>query len=258
MTYLYWFTKYAWSDKIWKISWKLKAWDLFLFWDEYYLSLWDEISFFEQYVYEIREPEDKFQLIEKKLISKETIDFINYMVYERYCPYYNVMKYFLPQEIDKLIERKVWKKKVVLNSSMSFWVEWNETKNLINIPKINSSLRSEWQIDWQTLIIFPDLRTLTNMTDDDFRKQPWVDTLLSTNTQNQKDKSRRNIKLWNTKVILATHSEIFQNYNDLQKIIIFYPHKRYYVNQQDPRYKTLAVVQKMSEIYGCGLEVVEL
>lgn len=95
------------------------------------------------------------------------------------------------------------------------------------------------------------------MTDDEFRKQPWVDTLLSTNTQSQKDKSRRNIKQWNTKIIFATHSEIFQNYNDLKKIIIFYPHKRYYANQQDPRYKTLAVVQKMSEIYGCELEVVE-
>lgn len=95
------------------------------------------------------------------------------------------------------------------------------------------------------------------MIDDEFRKQPWVDTLLSTNTQSQKDKSRRNIKQWNTKIIFATHSEIFQNYNDLKKIIIFYPHKRYYANQQDPRYKTFAVVKKMSEIYGCELEVVE-
>lgn len=259
MTYLYWFTKYAWSDKIWKVPWKLKAWDLFLFWDEYYLSLWDEISFFEQYVYEIRELEDKFKLIEKNLISKETIQFINYMVYERYCPYYNVTKYFLPQEIEKLIERKVWKKKIKFQNTMSFWVEWNETKNLIKVCKIDSSLRSEWQFsaDWQTLLVFPDLRTLINMTDDEFRKQPCVDTLLSTNSQNQKDKSRWNIKVWNTKVIFATHSEIFQNYNDLKKIIIVYPHKRYYTNQQDPRYKTLAVVQKMSEIYSCELEIIE-
>ncbi len=276
MTYIYWFTKYAWSDKIWKIPWKLKAWDLFLFWEDYYLSLGDEISFFEQYVYEIREPESKFQLIEKNLISKETIQFINYIVYERYCPYYNAMKYFLPQEINKLIERKIWKKKIKFKDDISFWVEWNKKKNLVNHPKIDSSLltplkmrlaslepstalRSEWQLitNWQTLIIFPDLRTLINSTDDEFRKQPWVDTLLSTNTQNQKDKSRRNIKQWNTKVIFATHSEIFQNYNNLNKIIIFYPHKRYYANQQDPRYKTLAVVQKMSEIYGCELQIVE-
>ena len=252
MTYLYGFTKYAWSDKIWKIPWKLKAWDLFLFGEDYYLSLGDEIAFFEQYVYEIREPESKFQLIEKNLVSKETIQFINYMVYERYCPYYNVMKYFLPQEIDKLIERKIGKQKTC---NIVLWMEWDEEYNLIK----NSSLHSEWQsiTDWQTLIVFPDLRTLINMTDDAFRKQKWVDTLLSTNTQNQKDKSRRNIKLWNTKVIFATHSEIFQNYKNLKKIIIFYPHKRYYSNQQDPRYKTLAVVQKMSEIYQCELQIVE-
>jgi len=252
MTYLYWFTKYAWSDKIWKVPWKLKAWNLFLFWEEYYLSLWDEISFFEQYIYEIHEPEEKFKLIEKNLISKETIKFINYMVYERYCPYYNVMKYFLPQEIDKLIERKVWKKNL---SSHTFL----EKERECCIKSSSFSMMDLWNFpkEWETLIVFPDLWTLINMTDDDFRKEKWVDTLLSTNTQNQKDKSRRNIKLWNTKVIFATHSEIFQNYYDLKKIIIVYPHKRYYTNQQDPRYKTLSIVQKMSEIYDCELEILE-
>ena len=168
------------------------------------------------------------------------------MTYERYCPYYNVMKYFLPQEIDKLIERKVWKKK---NSTLS-----TKSRILINSLSLYSS---EWQIDWQILIVFPDLRTLINMTDDEFRKQPWIDTLLSTNTQNPKDKSWRNIKNWNTKIIFATHSEIFQNYNNLKEIIILYPHKRYYANQQDPRYKTLDVVQKMSNIYNCKLQIIE-
>lgn len=255
MTYLYWFTKYAWSDKIWKVPWKLKAWDLFLFWEDYYLSLWDEISFFEQYVYEIREPEEKFKIIEKNLISKETIQFINYMAYERYCPYYNVMKYFLPHEIDKLVERKVWKKKSSTKASLiKGGCEWSEQVGSTPLTPLTEGGLS---IDWQTLTVFPDLWTLINMTDDEFRKQPWVDTLLSTNSQNQKDKSRWNIKMWNTKVIFATHSEIFQNYSDLKKIIIFYPHKRYYANQQDPRYKTLSVVQKMSEIYECELNIIE-
>jgi len=255
MTYLYWFKNYAWSDKIRKISWKLKAWDLFLLWDEYYLSLGEEIPFFEQYVYEIREPESKFQLIEKKLISKETIQLINYMVYERYCPYYNVMKYFLPQEIDKLIERKQGKQKIspFLKGACPASAGVVEGQGIFINEKVKACLFTQWQ----TLIVFPDLWTLINMTDDEFRKQKWVDTLLSTNTQNQKDKSRRNIKQWNTKVIFATHSEIYQDYADLKKIIIFYPHKRYYSNQQDPRYKTLAVVQKMKEIYDCELQIVE-
>lgn len=257
MTFLYWFTKYAWSDKIWKVPWKLKAWDLFLFWDEYYLSLWDEISFFEQYVYEIRDPADKFKLIEKNLISKETIQFINYMSYERYCPYYNVMKYFLPQEIDKLLERKIWKKKSASIIKEDPALAGDGFNFLVNKITPTPLKEGGLSIDWQTLIVFPDLWTLINSTENEFREKPWVDTLLSTSTQNQKDKSRWNIKMWNTKIIFATHSEIFQNYNDLKKIIIYYPHKRYYSNQQDPRYKTLAVVQKMSEIYSCDLKIIE-
>lgn len=244
--YLYWFTKYVWSDKISKISWNLKAWDLFLLWDEYFLSLWDDVSFFEQYVYEIRESESKFQLIEKSLISKKTIEFINYMSYQRYCPYYNVMKYFLSHEIDKLISRKISKKSKSLKYEKSSCVISNK-----------SDIDLSFCEKWQTLIVFPDLRTLINMTDENFRKQDWIDTLLSTNTQNQKDKSWRNIKVWNTKIIYATHSEIFQDYKDLQKIIIIHPHKRYYSNQQDPRYKTLDAVQKMSEIYNCKLIIYE-
>jgi primosomal protein N' len=81
--------------------------------------------------------------------------------------------------------------------------------------------------------------------------------LLSTNTQNQKDKSWRNIKNGNTQIILATHSEIFQNYKDLTKIIIIRPHKRYYSNQQDPRYKTLEVVKKMAEIWDCKIDIID-
>ncbi len=238
--YLYGFTKYVWADKIWKVNWKSTPWDLFLFWDEYFLSLWDDISFFEQYLYEIREPESKFQLIEKKFISSKTIDFINYMVYQRYCPYYNVIKYFLSPEIDKLLERKTAKKKSILTNSC---INWNQNMQL--------------DVEWQNLIIFPDLWTLMNTIDKSVMQQSHIDVLQSTNTQNQKDKSRWNIKQWNTKVIIATHSEIFQDYKNLKKIVIFYPHKRYYSNQQDPRYKTLAVVQKMSEIYKCKLEIIE-
>jgi primosomal protein N' len=111
--------------------------------------------------------------------------------------------------------------------------------------------------EWQSLIVFPDLRTLMNIIDEKFMSQAWVDTLLSSNTQNQKDKSWRNIKNWNTNIILATHSEIFQDYKNLKKIVIIRPNKRYYANQQDPRYKTLDVVKRLAEIRNCGLELIE-
>ncbi len=154
------------------------------------------------------------------------------------------MKLFLPAEINILLDKKTTKK--------------SKAKNIpskIQFSTLDQNIKLSW--DWQNLIVFPDLRTLMNLTTEDLRSFDWIDTLLSTNTQNQKDKSRRNIKNWNTSVILATHSEIFQNYKNLKKIIIIWPHKRYYSNQQDPRYKTQEVVEKLTEIWGCELEIID-
>ncbi len=251
MTYLYWFTKYAGSDKIRKTDHKFKSGDLLKLWQEYFLVLWPEVSFAEQYVYQLKEDESKYEIIEKKFLNKQTIELIHRMVYRRYAPYYNVVpKLFLPTEVEKLVDRKVSKKSKTTMSSSS------EAKDILFFLNLDSKKISFPQ-DWQTLVVFPDLRTLINLTDEKFTSQQWVDVLLSSNTQNQKDKSRRNIKNGNTNIILATHSEIFQNYKDLQKIIIIRPHKRYYANQQDPRYKTLDVVKKLSEIRNCELEIID-
>ncbi len=241
MNYLYGFKKYAWIDKIWKSEFKSKDGDLIQFWDDFYLVLWKEVSFFEQYPYGVQIDTEKVKIIHKKLLNKQTLSLLHRMVYQRYSTYKNVVKLFLPEEVEKLIDKKIPKKlknTTTLNFSL-FTFNW---------------ILSSW---WQNLIVFPDLRTLMNLTTEEFRNQKWVDTLLSTNTQSQKDKSWRNIKNGNTSIILATHSEIFQNYKDLQKIIIIRPHKRYYSNQKDPRYKTLDVVKKLSEIRDCDLEIID-
>lgn len=250
MKYLYWFSKYAWSDKIRKANGNFKSGDLLRLWEEYFLVLWKEVSFAEQYVYQLKNEEPEYELVEKKLLNNQTLKFINRMVYRRYAPYYNVIpKLFLPAEIEKLVDRKLTSKKI----SSSFQNSDGITYKLTLSTWIDVSLSQQWQ----TLIVFPDLRTLMNLVDDKFMSQAWVDVILSSNTQNQKDKSWRNIKNGNTRVILATHSEIFQNYKNLTKIIIVRPHKRYYANQQDPRYKTLAVLQQLAEIRNCDLEIID-
>lgn len=242
MQYLYWFKRYAWSDKIRKIDLKLKSWDLIKSWEYFYLVLWENVSFPEQYTYEINKSNFDFEIIEKKLLNKQIVSLVNWMSYWRYSPYYNVIpKLFLPTEIEYLLNKKIWTS--------------NKKTDISNI-KIFESLYNLSQ-QWQNLIVFPDLRTLMNWVDQSIFSQKWVDLLLSSNTQNQKNKSRRNIKNWNTNLVLATHSEIFQNYKNLKKIIILWPYKRYYSNQQDPRYKTLDVVKKFSEIRDCELQIIE-
>ncbi len=243
MNYFYGFKKYAWIDKIWKSEFKSKDWDLIQFWEDFYLSLWKEVSFFEQYKYSIKI--EKSDIVEKKILNKQTLKLLHRMVYQRYSTYKNVVKLFLPEEVEKLIDKKITKK----TKFPIPLIKGDEGGSILKQTHLSQ--------EGQTLIVFPDLRTLMNLTTEEFRNQKWVDTLLSTNTQSQKDKSWRNIKNGNTSIILATHSEIFQNYKDLKKIIIIRPHKRYYSNQKDPRYKTLDVVKKLSEIRDCDLEIID-
>jgi primosomal protein N' len=77
---------------------------------------------------------------------------------------------------------------------------------------------------------------------------------LSSQTQNQKDIHRWQIKRGQVSVILCTYAEIFQDFADLQKIIRVDPHKWYYANQQDPRYKVGDVLAQMAQLRGAEME----
>jgi primosomal protein N' len=110
----------------------------------------------------------------------------------------------------------------------------------------------------QTLIIFPDNWTRYHMLDGvvGVDRSPSCLQLFSTDTQNRKDLNWRTIKKGGASMIVATHSEVFQPFIALKKIILVDSHKWYYHNQQDPRYSLSTVVKKMAEIYGA--EVIEV
>jgi len=55
---------------------------------------------------------------------------------------------------------------------------------------------------------------------------------------------------------MCTYAEIFQDFYDLKKIIFVDPHKRYYANQQDPRYKVGEVIEEMKKLYDAEMEIV--
>lgn len=57
-------------------------------------------------------------------------------------------------------------------------------------------------------------------------------------------------------VIICTYAEIFQDFNNLKKIIFIDPHKRYYAAQQDPRYKVGEVLAKLAELHGIEVKIV--
>lgn len=59
-------------------------------------------------------------------------------------------------------------------------------------------------------------------------------------------------------VICCTYAEIFQDFANLQKIIQIDPHKWYYANQQDPRYKVGEVLAQLAALHHAELEVIGL
>ena len=146
------------------------------------------------------------------------------------------MKYFVSFEIPQLLAREEK-------------VKW-QTKKL-KLDKVSIPLDESKQ----NLVIIPDNRSRENQLSD-FFSQDFVMNLYSTDTQNCKDNNRREIKKSKTWVIVATQSEVFQPFNNLWTITFVDWYKRYYHNQQDPRYDISQVVKKMQELRKC--EVIDL
>lgn len=234
--YLYSFSRFFGFDKVCLLgesgNKKIKAGDLLVFGNEYFFALGDKVVFSEQYE---RKDVVKAELVYKQFFTKSTLELLHWMVENYYTTYKSVIRLFVANDIQKLLERE-WKLKA-----------WSSKLKAVS--------------EWQTLIVFPDLWTMTN---EDSKMEKWKDgkmeneivTLLSSDTEKQKDVHRWEIKKWMKSVILCTYAEIFQDYHNLKKIIFIDPHKRYYANQQDPRYKVGEVLAKLVELHWAELETV--
>ena len=234
--YLFSFKQFAWHDRVFQTSLKIwNPWDLIQCGWDFLLNLWDEIAFPEliktQFV-----PKEKFEVVYPKFFDEKFLALLHRMVYQRYSTYNNVMKYFVSFEISQLLARE----------SKAKWQ--NKKLNLNN----NSLPFSETK---QNLVIIPDNRSRENQLSD-FFSQDFVTHLYSTDTQNRKDQHRREAKKSKVWIIIATQSEVFQPFSNLWTITFIDGYKRYYHNQQDPRYEISAVVEKMQELWKC--EVVNL
>ena len=229
-TYLYAFNEYAWFDRIFLLNnapESFEVGDLVSAWTNTYLVLWQELSFSEIY-------DKKYSwtimptLLYKSFCSIQTIQLIHWMVYEWYTTYKNVVKLFFDQEIDSLLWKEIKPKKGKMYHSCKIW------NQIITWEK------------YQTLIVFPDIRTFLNI----FPENKFEGTFLySLDSQAKKNKNRWNIKTGNENLIATTSSEIFQDYNNLKKIYFIEPQKWYYAAQQDPRYKVDMVINKLAELY---------
>lgn len=189
-------------------------------------------------------------IVYAKFLSKQAMQLLHWMVETYYTTYKSVVKHFITDELNKLLERE---SKIGKN--------WGTSRNVEENKKTLEQNTLSWFTlakKWQTLVVFPDLRTMTNSSVEcrvQSTELPWTVTLLASQTEKQKAEHRWEIKKGMKSVILCTYAEIFQDFHDLQKIIRIDPHKWYYANQQDPRYKVGEVLKKMAELYWAELEL---
>lgn len=237
--YLYSFTQYAGFDRVFLLkeeNLNLQAGDLLQWGSDFFLVLGDSVSFPELYN-TLYSWSTKFSLAYKKLLSEPTLQLLHRMTYQRYTSYKNTMKLFLDSDIEKLIlkEPKTSKKEQNIH---------------FQLGKINIQNEKKGQI----LVVFPDLWTFHNSID---LTKTGGTFLSSLDTQSKKNNNWRKIKNWNEKLIFCTWSEIFQDFQALEKIYLVEPQKWYYASQQDPRYKVECVLQKIGELYGAKMITIE-
>ena len=231
--YLFSFKQFAWHDRVFSSSLSIwKAGDLIQCWSDFLLNLWEEVNFPELIKTQFT-PTSPCEVIYKEFFDEKFLALLHWMVYQWYSTYNNVLKYFVSFEIPQLLARET--KTSIKNKKLKIGnvsIALNETK--------------------QNLIIVPDNRSRENQLSD-FFSQDWIIHLYSTDTQNRKDQNWREIKKSNTWIIVATQSEVFQPFSNLWAITFIDWYKRYYHNQQDPRYNISEVVKKMQELWDCDI-----
>jgi len=213
--------------------------------DNYYLVLWQTIH--RDHLYKIGQaPAQLTSLLvkgggrrpEDLLLSSPTIQLIHHLTHEYYTTYVNIIKLFLPSDIEKLIKKS-------LPASSLTKGERPEGSTLGVDPKGGGFK--------QNLIIMPDRRTIINKQSE---YNYTIDQAFgSQHTSLQDIKLFWNIKAWLTSQLVCTPGECFRDYRDLAQITLIDPHKRYYKSQQEPRYDIMRVCELMAHYYWATLTI---
>jgi primosomal protein N' (replication factor Y) len=174
-------------------------------------------------------------LIEK--IAKNTLDKIKISEYV-----YTESEIKLSKTQTDIYNKITWSTQ---NKHLLYWVTWSG-KTQIYMKIIEDNLK-EWK---QTLLLIPEI-ILTSQIGERVKEVFWEDVIIlhSGVTAAKKSKYWMDIHKWNAKIIIGTRSSLFYPYNKLWAIIIDEEHDSSYISDQAPRYHSLGVAEKISELY---------
>jgi primosomal protein N' (replication factor Y) len=159
----------------------------------------------------------------------------------------NDFKYFFNYNNKLSISQKKAYNKInesVNNKILLYWLTWSwKTEIYINLIKNNLDKNK------QSLFLIPEI-ILTNQLSDKIKNIFWEAVLIlnSTITEASKTKSWLDINNNNAKIIIGTRSALFYPYNNLWLIIIDEEHDDSYISDSSPRYNTIEVAEKITEL----------
>jgi primosomal protein N' (replication factor Y) len=101
----------------------------------------------------------------------------------------------------------------------------------------------------QSLFLIPEI-ILTNQLSDKIKNIFWNEVLILNSTVTEATKTKNWISMNNNdaKIIIWTRSALFYPYNNLWLIIIDEEHDNSYISDSSPRYNTIEVAEKITEL----------
>jgi len=209
-------------------------------------------------------------------LSPEQLELIHFLSQHYITPIHNVLSLFFPKNLHEKItkntvskikvseynynnhniilsdfQQQVYKKINTKNHlhHLIYWVT-GSWKTQIYMKLIQDALCS-WK---QSLLLIPEI-ILTSQIGERIKSVFWEQVLIlhSGITAAKKTKYWMDIYCWNAKIVIGTRSSLFYPYNNLWCIIIDEEHDSSYISDNAPRYHSLDVAQRLSQLYDIPL-----
>lgn len=125
-----------------------------------------------------------------------------------------------------------------------YWITWS-WKTEIYINLINYYIKQ----DKQVLLLIPEI-ILNNQIYSRLEKVFWENILIINSSVSDAKKTNNWLNIYNNnaKIIIGTRSALFYPYNNLWLIIVDEEHDNSYISDSSPRYNSVDIVNKISEI----------
>lgn len=177
----------------------------------------------------------------REKISKNTFEKIKTVDYK-----YNMIRISLTPVQEKIYEKI---QRSQNNKHLIFGVT-GSWKTQIYMKIIQENLKL-WK---QTLLLIPEI-ILTSQIGERVKKVFWEDVLLLHSGVSAAKKANywMDIYYWNAKVVIGTRSSLFFPYNNLWSVIIDEEHDQSYISDNAPRYHSIDIAEKLSNLYGIPL-----